>query len=417
MQGYRCSIGVRAIFTVTLLVTSSWAGEKVLHNFGLSNTDGQTPVASLVMDSAGNLYGTTMIGGSKNVGTVFETSPNGSGGWTSAVLYSFGQTGTDGQNPEAGLIFDSAGNLYGTTYAGGSASGGTVFELSPNGSGGWTERVLHNFGISTGDGQNPQAGLVADSAGNLYGTTANGGTQSEGTVFEMSPNGSGGYTEKVLHHFFLTTDDGENPEAGLIFDGAGNLYGTTFAGGSAGHGTVFELVANGSGGFTEKVLHNFFVHGDANDGSNPQAALVFDTAGNLYGTTKTGGSEFFGAGAVFELTPSGPGAWSEKVLHTFAFSGPDGKNPESALILDSAGNLYGTAYKGGTTDEGIVFKMTPNGSGGWTESVIHNFQVVSGNNDGANPQGGLIFDTAGNLYGTTDKGGNHSAGAVFEVTP
>jgi uncharacterized repeat protein (TIGR03803 family) len=416
MQGKR-TMGLKAFFTVTLLVTSSWASEKVLHNFGSSHTDGQSPVAGVVFDSAGNMYGTTMAGGSKNMGTVFETSPTGSGGWTTALLYSFGQSGSDGQNPEAGLIFDASGNLYGTTYAGGSAGGGTVFELSPNGSGGWTEKVLHNFGISQSDGQNAQACLVFDSAGNLYGTTVNGGTQSEGTVFELLPNGSGGYTEKVLHNFFLTTNDGENPEAGLVFDSAGNLYGTTFSGGSAGHGTVFELVSNGTGGFTEKVLHNFFVNGDDDDGSNPQAGVIFDTAGNIYGTTKGGGSEFFGAGAVYELTPSGLGTYSERVLHTFAISGSDGKNPLGSLILDSSGNLWGTADKGGTADGGIVFKMTPNGSGGWTESIVHSFQVEGDSSDGANPQAGLVADSAGNLYGTTNKGGTQSDGAVFEVTP
>jgi uncharacterized repeat protein (TIGR03803 family) len=250
MRGKRLSIRLKAalaIFAATLFVTSTGAAaqERVLHSFGSGPDDGSTPVAGLIFDAAGNLYSTTSGGGTYGPGTVFELTPAG----TETVLYSFGAFG-DGVSPYAGLIFDAAGNLYGTTYGGGAyqcslgAGCGTVFELSPNGTGGWTETVLHSFGNGT-DGAIPSAGLIFDAAGNLYGTTAYGGDyggyNGDGTVFELSPNGSGGWTETVLHNFHYNGTDGVSPYAGLIFDAAGNLYGTTREGGTSSYGTVFEI--------------------------------------------------------------------------------------------------------------------------------------------------------------------------------
>jgi len=424
MRGKRLSIGLRAVLAtliVTLLATSTWAAtnwnEKVLHNFG-NGTDGYHPEAGLILDAAGNLYGTTYWGGNYGDGTVFELTPNGSGGWTETVLYNFcSQTGcADGANPAAGLIFDAAGNLYGTTYGGGtynyycSGGCGTVFKLTPQAGGGWTETVLHSFGNVLGDGFLPDAGLIFDVAGNLYGTTYAGGAYGQGAVFELTPTGGGGWTVNVLFSFNYT--DGFGPSAALIFDAAGNLYGTTILGGNYGAGTVFELTPNPSGGWTETVLHSFNRNGT--DGWYPEAGLILYAAGNLYGTTYWGGTQWCGGsgcGTVFELTVR-YGGWAYTVLHSF--SGGDGAGPSAGLILDAAGNLYGTTSAGGVNGVGTVLELTPIAGGGWTEQVLHNF---GNGTDGVNPWSGLIFDAAGNLYGTTYWGGNYGDGTVFELTP
>src|ERR1039458_2304305 len=290
MQGKTLSIGLRAVLAIiaATLFVSTWAAaqETVLHSFHNNGTDGFGPYyAGLIFDAAGNLYGTTLYGGSYGGapgtgGTVFELTPAAGGGWTEKVLYSFGNVAdADGANPFAGLVFDAAGNLYGTTYAGGTYRNGTVFELTPAAGGGWTEKVLHNFNNNGTDGATPLAGLILDAVGNLYGTTQVGGTYNYGTVFELTPVAGGGWTEKVLHTFNGT--DGFEPSAGLIFDAAGNLYGTA--------GVVFELTPVAGGGWTEQVLNN---------GAGP-GGLIFDAAGNLYGTTLEGGT--YGLGTVFEL--------------------------------------------------------------------------------------------------------------------
>ena len=429
MRGKRLSIGLRAalaIFTVTLFATSTLAAphETVLRAFN-PITDGAHPHAGLVMDAAGNLYGTTFANGTYNHGTVFESTRAAGGGWTEKVLYSFNNNGTDGTNPEAGLIFDTAGNLYGTTYQGGTYSIGTVFELTPTAGGGWTEKVLHSFNKNGTDGAHPHAGLVMDAAGNLYGTTFANGTYNHGTVFELTRAAGGGWTEKVLYSFNNNGTDGTNPEAGLIFDTAGNLYGTTYQGGTYSIGTVFELTPTAGGGWTEKVLYSF--NNNGTDGTNPEAGVILDAGGDLYGTTYSGGT--YNNGTVFELTPTAGGGWTEQVLHHFNLNGTDGANPEAGLIFDAAGNLYGTtdgggAYGGFYGGDGTVFELTPTAGGGWTEEVLHNF---GNSTDGINTHAGLIFDTAGNLYGTTDEGGAYGNsdnaygasgyGTVFELTP
>ncbi len=367
-QVFRIIIAILAIMGLTLILGSSAgaADYKTLHKFKQTGVGGSAPYAvGLIFDAAGNLYGTTRYGGAHDLGTVFQLTPNGDGSWTKHILHSFRHN--DGHNPLSGLIFDVAGNLYGTTGYGGSGSAcgrdgcGTVFKLTPNGDGSWTESVLHWF--NGGDGAWPSAGLIFDAAGNLYGTIPYGGAFGYGTVFELTPNGDGSWTESVLHWF--NGSDGAGPAGGLIFDTAGNLYGPTYYGGAQSDGTVFELTPNGDGSWGESVLHSF----KGSDGVEPVAGLTFDAAGNLYGTTYYGGAK--GKGTVFELTPNGDGSWGESVLHSF--KGSDGAGPYAALTIDAAGNLYSTTYVGGF-GYGTVFELTPNGDGSWTERVLHKFK-------------------------------------------
>jgi uncharacterized repeat protein (TIGR03803 family) len=244
--------------------------------------------------------------------------------------------------------------LYGTTVDGGGVTSyGTVFELTPSAGGVWTETVLHTFAYSGTDGYTPLAGLVFDASGNLYGTTVNGGAYKYGTVFELTPTAGGGWTETVLHSFNNKGTDGYWPYASLILDASGNLYGTTLNGGTSNVGTVFELTPTAGGGWTETVLHNF----RGKDGYNPNSSLIFDAAGNLYGTTVKGGH--YGYGTVFELTPTAGGIWAETLLHSFNNNGTDGYWPYAGLIFDAVGNLYGTSYLGGAHGFGTVFEITP----------------------------------------------------------
>ncbi len=417
----------------TPATSASWT-EKVLHSFG-SGSDGIYPTAALIFHGAGHLYGTTYEGGPRDAGMVFGLTPGPDAvgeRWTEEVLHSFGQ-GADGGYAQAGLILDAAGNLYGTTYYGGTYGKGTVFELTPTVGGGWTEKVLYSFCSQTNcaDGAEPYAGLIFDTAGNLYGTTYYGGAYTFcyggcGTAFELTPTVGGSWTEKVLHSFNQNGTDGFYPSASLIFDTAGNLYGTTWEGGSGTYplGTAFELTPTAGGGWTEKVLHSFNFNGT--DGVQPLAGLIFDAAGNLYGTTLDGGPHAYGT--VFVLTPTAGGGWTEKVLHAFGNPG-DGAELYAGLIFDAAGNLYGTTVNGGTSDNcrsynnlpgcGTVFELTSAG-GVWTETVLHSFN--DNGTDGFYPEAGLILDAAGNLYGTTFEGGTYSCigygcGTVFELTP
>jgi len=344
-----------------------------------------------------------------------------------SVLHSFNNNGQDGYATYAGLVFDALGNLYGTSYYGGAgrcAGGlfpgcGVVFELSPNSKGGWDYKLIHTF-IAGTDGAFPAAAMIVDSQGSLYGTTSSGGTGSGcdvggyigcGTVFKLTPS-NGGWTETVLHSFGGGTD-GEHPYGGVIQDAAGNVYGTTEFGGSdsgcdnSGCGTVFELTLSG-GVWTKTLLYTFSGSGD---GGAPDGSLVLDGVGNLYGVTLLGG---LGQGTVYELSPSS-GGWSETVLHTFCSLGKcfDGGLPFAGMTFDQAGNLYGTAEVGGAADAGVVFELTPSSNGGWQETVLHSFH----DHPGALPFSNLVFDAAGNLYGTTQGDGTTTFGSVFEIIP
>jgi uncharacterized repeat protein (TIGR03803 family) len=284
-----------------------------------------------------------------------------------------------------------------------------------------TFKTLHKF-TGGADGNIAEAGLIFDQVGNLYGTTLGGGAQGLGTVFQLTPNKNGGWAEHVLHSFCSRTycADGANPFAGLIFDQAGNLYGTTSGGGAHGNnggGTVFRLAPSQNGGWTESVLYSFCSLANCADGAAPAAGLIFDQAGNLYGTTPSGGAHNNG-GTVFQLAPNQNGGWTEHTLYSFCSQArcTDGLWPFAGLTFDQVGNLYGTTSRGGAHSQGTVFQLTPKRNGSWAEHVLHSF-CPTNCADGAIPAAGLIFDQAGNLYGTTGFGGAHDWGIAFQLTP
>jgi uncharacterized repeat protein (TIGR03803 family) len=416
--------------------------ETVLYNFcsqgGDNCTDGLYPTATLIEDTSGNFYGTTTRGGANYgssggyfSGTVFKLTPNGSGGYNESVLYSFCSLANcaDGNGPAASLIEDTSDNLYGTTESGGYNKYGTVFKLAPNGDGSYSQSVLYSFcaqgGTGCTDGASPLAGLIEDASGNLYGTTYGGGAASNigGTVFKLAPSGSG-YVHSVLYSFCSQTNcaDGMEPMAGLIEDASGNLYGTTYVGGTGTNGgTVFKLAPNGSG-YAHSVLYSFCSQTNCADGQNPWAGLIADASGNLYGTTYGGGAN--SNGTVFKLTPNSSGSYTESVLYSLCSQAfcADGENPTAGLIEDASGNLYGTTYAGGLIDGGTVFELTPNSSGSYTEIVLYSFCLLTNCTDGWVPSG-LIADASGTLYGTTEWGGTNDsvnpigAGTVFKLSP
>lgn len=387
--GIACSVsngsGTAGTSNATGISVSCAAGtERILYSFGANATDGQQPYAGVMVDSAGNVYGTTQNGGTNSIGTVFKITPVG----TETVLHSFGATATDGQIPRAGVVMDKAGNLYGTTLDGGAHQFGTVFKIDAAG----TETILYSFGERAWDGASPEGNLIIDSAGNLYGTTTSGGTSGSGTVFRIDPAG----TETILHSFGIGNADGAEPYGSLLMDSAGNLYGTTGQGGAYFEGTVFRLSPNG----TETILHSFGP--TATDALVPTPGLVLDGAGNLYGTTVQGGTNV--SGTVFKLSPAGV----LTILYSFFPTPTDGRLPApyGGLVMDSSGSLYGATGNGGANyldnihrGDGTVFRLSPDG----TETILHSFGT--GTADGLSPMAGLTVDSVGNLYGTTVNGG------------
>jgi len=383
--GTPCCAGV--VFKV-----SASGQETVLYTF-TGGTGGSYP-NGVIRDSAGNLYGTTGGGGTANVGMVYMLDAAGQ----ETVLYGFPGP-ADGSYPYAGVIRDSAGNLYGTTVSGGPANAGVVYKLDARGH----ETVLYSFtggadGGGTG-GAGPWAGVIRDSAGNLYGTTGGGGQYNYGVVYKLDTVGH----ETVLHAF--TGADGSEPN-GVILDSDGNLYATTFFGGPAGGnaGVVYKLDTAGN----ETVLYSF-TGGSESDGYWPAAGVIRDSAGNLYGTVSAGGTFGYegcgvGCGGVYGLDAAG----NETSLCSFIAA--KGYYPNAGVILDSAGNLYGTAVYGGTANSGVVYGVGPPSYG--VEAVLYNF---TGFADGGNPYAGVIRDSAGNLYGTTMYGGTAQAGVVYKL--
>jgi uncharacterized repeat protein (TIGR03803 family) len=392
----------------------------VLYTFGSGGTsDGSLPSGKLVMDAAGNLYGTTESGGENDDGTVFELSPGTGGTWTETVLYSFCSQVqcADGQQPMAGLIIDEQGNLYGTTMLGGHKDNiccwGVVFELSPPAPPGsaWAETVLWTFGgTQQSDGLYPRAKLTFDANGNLYGTTSGGGAGAHagGTVFELMPSGDGTWNESLLYTFECERVgggcfNGSQPYAGVTFDKGGNLYGTTLFGGGKfeGAGVVYEL-SPGQNGWTQSVLYNFTSSGSTH-GNGPMSAIAIDAQGNLYGTVT--GSEPSTFGGAFRLTPANGGKQTFLPFEEF-----DGIHPEAGVLIDPRnGNLYGTAPTGGSTGFGTVYKIA-----GKKVTALYTF---TGGADGGNPEAALIADKKANLYGVARQGGAFNHGVVFQITP
>jgi hypothetical protein len=422
------AIGI-VVSLVALLSLSivAYAGDKetALYNFqpnmGGVSASGYYPAGALLQDQSGNLYGVALNGGldgtSTSGGTVYELSPNGSGGYTINVLASCAVT-IACSYPSGSLVMDGSGNLYGATGF------GNVFELSPD-PGGWSASVIYTFAGQNGgyDGYGPGA-VILDSAGNLYGMNYDGGINNQGYVFELSPS-AGGYTLTHLHDFTGTDGDGAVPGAGLIvslliMDDKGNLYGMAAQGGNStyctgGCGNIFEL-SNNAGVWTEKILHEFI----GKDGSNPIGQLMMDSSGNLYGTASTGGA--YGSGSLFE-TSLVSGKWETHDIYSFRGGANDGAYPNMPLIMDTSGNLYGTTEAGGNSGCsvqgypgcGTAFKLSP-GKGGWKETVLH---IFSGLADGAFPQG-VIFPsdgTNGDLYGLAQSGGGAEGGLAFELAP
>lgn len=425
-----------AMAIVLILVPGSWAIKSGKEHQFQGVPDGSEPGGGLVSDGSGNFYGTTLGGGLSTCGfsapfcgTVFKVTLGKNGSWKESVIYKF-KGGSDGAGPSGTLLFDSAGALYGTTVTGGNdqvCNGegcGTVFKLSPNQSGGgWTETVLYRF-LGSLDVQQPGSGVVFDKVGNLYGAGGGGCIEEcNGTIFKLALNDNGTWTESILYTFLGGTDGGF-PSA-LVLDSGGNLYGTSASGGAinspCGCGTVFQLSPSNNGSWKKNVLYSF---SDGLDGGFPSSGLAFDSAGNLFGETYDGGSfacPESGCGVVYELTPES-GSWEFSVKHTFnGLDGSKGSQPSGGLALDDEGNLYGTTGTGGDAacnngnGCGTIFKLSAGTGGVFTFSLIDEFNGTFG----SSPMTGVVVDTAGNLYGTTFAGGsaNCGCGVVFTVMP
>lgn len=399
---------LQILVLLTLSAAFSFAApkEKVIYNF-TGGSDGGDPASALVFDKSGNAYGTTVVGGS-GYGTVFELTSS-KAGWTLTTLYSF-TGGVDGKNPYGGVTLDASGNLYGTTVAGGSGgtcSGdgcGVVYKLTQT-NGAWSQSVLYNF-TGGNDGSGPGGAVVFDKPGNLYGTTPDAGKDGVGVVYELSPGKNGQWRQKVLHTFTGGNDGSTGSLGSLLVDKSGVIYGVAELGGAHQAGTVFKLSRSSSGKWKFSTIYAFQGQPDA---AFPYGGLTADSTGNLYGTTYYGGAN--GVGSVYRLAP-GKSGYKESVLYSFGASN-DVNSSTTTLVFDQSGNLYGTASAGGNSSCqcGGVFKLTRSGSA-WKESVVHAFK---GDPDGAFSYYGMAFDKSGNLYGTTVQGGNQNQGAIFEL--
>ncbi len=380
---------------------------KVLYNF-TGGADGANQTAGLTIDGSGNLYGTTCSYG----GTVFRLSRSSSG-WVFSTLHTF-NGGSDGFCPSSRPLLAQDGTQYGATVSGGGGCGtggcGAVYHMRPSAAAlaPWYDTVIYRFpGNNPEDQSSPLGDLIFDQAGNLYGTTNRGGDKHIGSVYELMYLG---YWLETDLYSFQGSGDGGFAGGGVIFDRSGNLYGVTLSGGHGGAGTVYQLSPSGSG-WKETTLYSFT---GGNDGGDPTGGLFMDSSGNLYGTTESGGSD--GGGTVFELTP-GNGGWAFNTLYSFSGQG-SWPGPWAKPTMDAAGNLYGTTHGDGAYSNGSVFKLTPSPSG-WTYTSLHDF---TGGSDGGSPQSSIVFDANGNLYGTTYSGGTgdcygQGCGVVFEITP
>lgn len=399
-------------------VARAQATEKTLLSFP---TPGRAGLVSF--DAQGNIYGAAGGANNRRTGYIYRLKKGPLGRWSRRILYQF-TGGSDGGFPNSDLIFDAAGNLYGTASGGGISGLGVVFELLPGANDTWTEKVLYRFtGIP--DGDTPSAGLLFDNAGNLYGTGEGGiggGTCDGagcGVAFELSPDGNGGWTEKIIYAF-TGGSDGRLPSGRLSIDAAGNLYGMTVWGGSIssacpiGCGVVYKLTPQAGGSWSSQSLYAFCTLTNCVDGANPIGRVVFDQAGNLYGATQLGGDIadcvlLNGCGTIFELKPAGA-TWTETVIHTFTH-GADGFAPGGYPVINSLGEIYGTAEG---VNGGAAFKLKPDRNG-CTFRVTYSFCSLANCADGSDPIDGLTFAPDGNYYGTTIAGGLRGDGTVYEL--
>jgi uncharacterized repeat protein (TIGR03803 family) len=424
-------LSILALLSLVCFTRAAWGQQEARYSFTAA-ADGDAPTGGVVRDSAGNLYGATPIGGaattqpciqpnSEGCGVIYRLTPTGSGGWKESVIHTF-TSAPDGSTPMGNLVMDGAGNLYGTTEYGGSGCPGfygcgTVFELSPSGSGTWTETILYDFAAGT-DGNYPEAGVISDSAGNLYGTTAFGGnsgcnTLGCGTVFELT-NSAGTWTKTILYVFQDGLDGGE-PESPVTMDSAGNLYGTAPIGGdTTGCNPPYGCgtiyeLSPGPSGWTETTLYTF--QGKA-DGAFPNAGLAIDRIGNLYGSFRAGGKN--GQGYIYRLVPEAGGGFTISSIYSFSLA--DGAQPMATPLI-AGGDIYGTVSVGGTENElcplgcGGVYRLTPESGG----AINYSFFGFGTAVHGAAPDSDLIIDNYDDLFGTTSKGGDHGLGDVFEI--
>ena len=357
-------------------------GLTVLYNFA-GSSDGGDPLASLIRDSAGNLYGTADYGGTAFAGVVFKVAPDGA----ETVLYSF-SGGADGAQPISAVVRDKTGNLYGTTTMGGSANAGVVFKLDPGG----TETVLHNF-IGGTDGSTPTGGLLEDKAGNFYGTASQGGTSNAGVLFKISAKGK----YSILHTFTGATNDGKYPTyTSLLMDSTGTLYGVTEEGGAIDGGILYKFSKTGK----LTILHSFM--GGTTDGCNVLGTPFVDANGNFYGTTSSCGTSSLGT--VWKVSANG----NETLLHSFAGGTTDGEYPLAGVIVDPSGDIYGNTETGGASNVGTVYGISANG----TFTLVHSFDGT----DGKYPYGSFVRSAKGTLFGTTENGGTIGYGTVWKMT-
>lgn len=375
-----------------LLVTArtNAANYRVLHTFGGAAS---YPSSGLISDGAGNYFGVSQ-------GAVYELSLV-AGVWSYHTI----QVLPGGQADFAGgnLVRDAAGNLYGSTWQGGASGCGFIFELSPASGASWNFSSLFNFDCTYGAGAGHT--MAMGISGNLYGVASNGGIYDYGVAYELSPSSSGTWTYAVLTQF--SSDEGGSPQTGLIFDSSGNLYGGNEI-------AIFKLSPNGDGTWSESTAYTF----DSNDGNNPLADLSFDSAGNLYGTNQSGGKYL--SGTAFKLTPNGSGGWTSTILHSFSDKSAGGSSPESSLLVDSVGNVYGTAGGNASSGNGVVFKLSLV-DGVWGEHVLHSFEGTA-SSDGAAPEFSLYLDSSHRIFGATAAGGSAACsstgcGTVYEVSP
>jgi uncharacterized repeat protein (TIGR03803 family) len=403
--------GLAALAALILVAGAALAGTaKVVYSFA-GEEDGEYPSTDLVVDGAGNLYGTTVQGGDFGGGTVFQLSRSGNT-WVHTVLYSF-TGGADGGQPYGGVTLDAQGNLYGAAVIGGTGGVcvedgcGVAYKLTNNG-GTWTQTVIHDF-TGGDDGYGPGAGVTLNKNGNLYGMTPTGGAYGLGTIYELRVDGQGNWKERVIHAFTGGADGGAASAGRLLPDANGNLYGVATVGGAHGAGTAFKLTHGPGATWTFRTLYAF---NGSPDAGFPYGALVPDNAGNLYGTTYYDGANDLGT--VYRLSFRN-GAWHERVLYSFQ-GGTDGASPISNVVFDQAGDLYGTTSEGGAPGCGCgtIFKLSRGPDGIWGESVAYAF---TGTPDGAFPYNGMVARPDGAFYGTTVHGGDDDEGSVYGFKP